>query len=162
MPLAGWPAEVIGRYLAAHPELGPDDLLCVTAATAPARRTRSVLNQLCRVLRNAGFAGHPDVSGRSLRLTAARAVFDRDNNIEEAARFLGSPSLDNTAAAIGWNWSEHDDGEPLGANRDPAAESPIARNGRDSAAEIGPSAHNGRDSAAEPPFAHNGNGDGDD
>ena len=130
VPLEGWPAEIIGRYLAAN-RPGPDDLLCVTSATVPARRARSVLNQLCRILRNAGFAGHPDISGRSLRLTAARAAFDRSNNIEAAARLLGSPSLDNTAAAIGWNWRQHD-GEPLGANRDPAVEpAPIARNSSD-------------------------------
>lgn len=147
VPLDGWPAEVIGRYLAAHPELGPDDSLCVTPTTAPARRARSVLNQLCRVLRNAGFAGHPDISGRSLRLTAARAVFDRDNNIEAAARLLGSPSLDNTAAAIRYDWREDADGAPLGANRDTAADPPFA--------------HNGRDSVAVPPTPRSGDGGGD-
>lgn len=146
VPLEGWPAEVIGRYLAAHPELGPDDLLCVTSTTAPARRARSVLNQLCRVLRNAGFASYPDVSGRSLRLTAARAAFDRDNNLEAAARLLGSPSLDNTAAAIRYDWREDGDDEPLGANRDTAADPPFT--------------HNGRDSVAVPPTPRSGDGGG--
>lgn len=160
VPLEGWPAKVIDRYLAAHPELGPEDLLCVRSTTAPARRARSVLNQLCKVLRNAGFADNPDISGRSLRLTAARAVFDRTNSIEATAQLLGSPSLDNTAAAIGWDWREHDDNEPLGTDRDAVVgPAPFVRNDRD-AAGFTPFARNGRDAAGSAVF-RSGDGGGD-
>ena len=47
--------------------------------------------------------GVPGVSARSIRLTTAREVL-RTDGIEAAARFLGSPSLDSTAAALNHDW----------------------------------------------------------
>ncbi len=54
-----------------------------------------------------GAAARPGVTARSFRLTTARRILDSDG-IEAAARFLGSPSLDSTAAALGYRWGQHD------------------------------------------------------
>ena len=40
---------------------------------------------------------------RSIRFAAARKVFEAEG-IEAAARFLGTPSLDTAADAVGYDW----------------------------------------------------------
>ncbi len=114
--LDDWSVQTIHRYLRAHPETAPDDRLCVAATTAPEHAAQTVSTQLCRVINQAGFADRPDISARSIRLTAASQVLERDG-IEAAARFLGSPSLDNTAEALGYDWQHEPGDEPLGLGR---------------------------------------------
>ena len=115
-PMDTWSVDTIERYLWAHP-VEPDDLLCVRSVAVPERAAQSVSVQLNKVLRDAGFANLPDISGRSLRLTAARRAFKR-GGIAAAAHVLGSPSLDATAEAIGWAWrDEGDPAEVLGRDR---------------------------------------------
>ena len=115
-PMDTWSVETVERYLRAH-LVDPDDLLCVRSVAVPERAAQSVTVQLNKVLRDAGFANHPDISGRSLRLTAARRAFKR-GGIAAAAHVLGSPSLDATAEAIGWRWRDEGDlAEVLGRNR---------------------------------------------
>lgn len=114
-----WSANTIERYLRLY-LAEPDELLCVKSVAVPERAAQSVSVQLNRVLAEAGFARRVDVTGRSLRLTAARRAFERDG-IEAAARVLGSPSLDNTADAIGYRWRDHDRAEPSGRDRHLAA-----------------------------------------
>lgn len=111
-----WSAQTIARYLRANPPTSPEQTLCVTARTSGERATESVNAQLWKVISEAGFARRADISGRSLRLTAARRVLDSDG-IEAAARLLGSPSLDNTAKALGYSWQEHATSKPLGHGR---------------------------------------------
>ena len=111
-----WSAQAIARYLRAHPDTAPDERLCVAATTPPEFAAQSISTRLCSVINQAGFADRPDISGRSIRLTAARQVLERDG-IEAAARFLGSPSLDNTAEAIGYDWQHSVVAEPLGRGR---------------------------------------------
>ena len=132
-PLDAWSVEIIARRLRAvlHE---PDDLLCVRSNASPRRAAQSVTVQLNKVLAAAGFSGDPEVTGRSLRLTAARRAFEVDRNIEDAARVLGARSLDATADAIRWRWQqEGDPDEPLGQDRhlatpaDPSADAlPVA------------------------------------
>ena len=111
-----WSAQAIARYLRAHPDTAPDERLCVAATTPPEFVAQAISTQLCSVINQAGFADRPDISGRSIRLTAARQVLERDG-IEAAARFLGAASLDNTAEAIGYDWQHSVVAEPLGRGR---------------------------------------------
>lgn len=115
--LDDWSAETIARYLDANPTLGDDDRLCVKPSTAADRAVESVTAQIWKVISDAGFARCPGISGRSLPLTAARRAFERDRRIEDAARVLGSPSLDGTARAIGYSWQTDPIDEPLGSIR---------------------------------------------
>ena len=85
----------------------PDERLCVIDRLDAARATHSVTVQLGQVLQAAGIAGRPGVTARSFRLTSARRILDAEG-IEAAARFLGSVSLDSTAAALGYRWGQHD------------------------------------------------------
>ena len=115
--LDDWSAEVVSRYLAAR-SVASEDLLCVKATTAPHRAAQSVSVRLNRVIAEAGYAHQKEISGRSLRLTAARRAFGR-GGIEAAARLLGSPSLDTAAEAINYQWRNTPgaDAEPLGRSR---------------------------------------------
>ena len=110
-----WSVGTIARYLRANPNTAPDEPLCVKAHTPPQRATESVNAQLWKVFNDAGYARRADISGRSLRLTAACRVLEREG-IESAARLLGSPSLDNTADALGYRWQCHSTDEPLGCD----------------------------------------------
>lgn len=51
-------------------------------------------------MRDAGLSRVPKVSGRSIRLYHALAVFERDG-IGAAVRFLGNQSVDLTMRALG-------------------------------------------------------------
>ena len=119
--LDDWSVRAIRRYLRAHPDTAPDDRLCVAATTAPQHAAQTVSTQLCAVINQAGFADRPDISARSIRLTAAHKILilgrEHGGGIEAAARFLGSPSLDNTAQALGYDWQHEPVAEPLGRGR---------------------------------------------
>ena len=103
--LDGWGVETVERYFRNNPPAADEDLLCVTSAVRPDRAAHSVSVRLGRVLRDAGLSGRPGVSARSIRLTAAHRILLADG-IEAAARFLGSPSLDSTAAALNYDWKQ--------------------------------------------------------
>ena len=102
-PLCSWGADVIGRWLNDHPEVGAEDPLCVSPSTERLAAVKSVAVQLGRAMSRAGLAGLPQVAPRSIRLTEGRRVLESDG-IEAAALFLGSPSLDNTALALNYRW----------------------------------------------------------
>ena len=106
-PLDGWSATTLDRFFANNPPMRPEERLCVTDPLDAARATHSVTVQLGQVLQAAGIAGRPGVTARSIRLTSARRILDAEG-IEAAARLLGSPSLDSTAAALGHRWGQHD------------------------------------------------------
>ena len=107
-PLDGWSAAALGRFFANNPPVRPDERLCVTGGLDLARASHSVAVRLGRVLKDAGIAGRPGVTARSIRLTTARRILDTDG-IEAAARFLGLASLDAAADALGHRW-RHGDG----------------------------------------------------
>ena len=103
--LDAWGVETVRRFLRNHPAVAGGDLLCVTAGSDVSRGAHSVTVRLGQVLDDAGLSGRPGVTARSIRLTGARRVLEADG-IEAAARFLGSPSLDSTAAALGYRWRD--------------------------------------------------------
>ena len=100
--LDDWSVRVIDRYLRANPTT-PDERLCTRWDTPPARAAHSVSIRLWKVLKEVDFSSRCGVSARSIRLAAARQVFESDG-IVAAAQFLGSPTLDNTAEALGYDW----------------------------------------------------------
>ena len=103
-PLDGWSAEVLERWFAN--QIDPPDPaspLCVGAHLSVDRAAHSVSVRLGEVLRDAGLKGTPGVTARSLRLTTAKQILDTDG-LAAAAHFLGSPSLDNTAKALDFDW----------------------------------------------------------
>ena len=102
-PLDAWGVETVDRFLRNNPPVADDDVLCVKPSTDPARAAHSVTVRLGHVLKDAGLAGRAGVTARSIRLTTARRILETEG-IEAAARFLGSPSLDNTARALHHNW----------------------------------------------------------
>ena len=103
-PLGAWPAQTIKRWFANQlDQPDTDSPLCVSGHLSPHRAAHSVTVRLGEVLRDAGLKGIPGVTARSLRLTTARQVLEQ-HGLAAAAKFLGSPSLDNTAAALGVDW----------------------------------------------------------
>ncbi|MXW89309.1 MAG: hypothetical protein F4Z54_07265 [Acidimicrobiaceae bacterium] len=97
-----WSARAIARYLRANPT-APDERLCVKADTPRDAAVDSVSIRMWKVIKEAGFSSRSGISPRSVRLAAARQVLESEG-IVAAARFLGSPSLDNTAHALGHDW----------------------------------------------------------
>ena len=98
-----WGKHAVRVFFANNPPFAADDLVCLTPRTAASRVAESVTARLRRVLVDAGLAGRPGVTVRSIRFAAARKVFEAEG-IEAAARFLGTPSLDTAADAVGYDW----------------------------------------------------------
>ena len=103
-----WSYQSILRFVRNNPQVPADALLCVSESTGLSRVAHTVTVRLGHVLKDAGLSGRPGVTARSFRLTTARRILD-SHGIEAAARFLGSPSLDSTATALGYRWGQHDD-----------------------------------------------------
>ena len=97
-----WSTRAIARYLRANP-IAPHERLCVRADTPCDAAVDSVSIRMWQIIKQAGFSSRSGISPRSIRLASARRVLERDG-IVAAARFLGSPSLDNTAHALGHDW----------------------------------------------------------
>ena len=106
-PLDQWSVETVWRFVRNNPVVPDGDPLCVTVGTGPSRATHSVTVRLGQVLRDASIAARPGVTARSIRLTTANRILQA-HGIEAAARFLGSPSLDSTADALGYRWGQDD------------------------------------------------------
>ena len=102
-PLDEWGVSRVARFVRNRAPIPADHPICVTGRVRPERAAHSVTVRLRDVLRDAGLSDREGVSARSIRLTTARGLLETDG-IEAAARFLGSPSLDNTAAALGHKW----------------------------------------------------------
>ncbi len=103
-PLGAWATGAIRKWLINQSDPpDPNGPLCVSADLSLDRAAHSVTVRLGSVLRDAGLKGTPGVTARSLRLTTARDILKSDG-LAEAARFLGSSSLDSTAAALGFDW----------------------------------------------------------
>ena len=102
-PLCEWATDTITGFVRNNHLLAESDLLAVTGNPDLERATATVTARLWEVLKDSGIAGRPGITARSIRLTAALRVLNR-SGIEAAAHFLGSPSLDNTAAVLGYDW----------------------------------------------------------
>ena len=94
---------MVSRFLRNRPAIAGGEVLCVTLGSDVSRGAHSVTVRLGQAIEDAGLAGLPGVTARSIRLTTAAEVLE-ERGIEAAARFLGSPSLDRTAAALGHVW----------------------------------------------------------
>jgi site-specific recombinase XerD len=87
---------------------GPAPVLCTAVSGNPASPQASVCATVREILTRAGLSGDPGVRPASLTAYAARREFDRTGRIQDAAHLIGSPSLDTTAALIGWAWQNPD------------------------------------------------------
>jgi integrase/recombinase XerC len=94
-------AEHLSRPL---PNSTPSPVLCTGAAGSDAHKQARVCVTVREILTRAGLSDDPGVRPASLTACAARRVFDRTGRIEDAACLIGSPSLDTTAALIGYHW----------------------------------------------------------
>jgi hypothetical protein len=84
----------------------PDSTPMVVRPDLPIQRAaHTVTVRLNRLIRQAGFSSSAEfeLTGVSIRLGAARKVFDSDG-LEAAAIFLGNQSLDATAKALRYDW----------------------------------------------------------
>jgi site-specific recombinase XerD len=89
------------------PTLSP--VLCTGAAASDAHKQARVCVTVREILTRAGLSDDHGVRPASLTAHAARRIFDRTGRIEDAARLIGSPSLDTTAALIGYHWQDRAD-----------------------------------------------------
>ena len=111
-----WSARAIARYLRANPT-ALHERLCVRVDTPREAAAESVSIRLWKIIKEAGFSSRSGISPRSVRLAAARQVLECED-IVAAARFLGSPSLDNTAEALGHDWQPTAASAVQGSGRD--------------------------------------------
>jgi site-specific recombinase XerD len=81
-------------------------VLCTGAAGSDAHKQARVCVTVREILTRAGLSDDPGVRPASLTAYAARRAFYRTGRIEDAARLIGSPSLDTTAALIGYAWQD--------------------------------------------------------
>lgn len=100
--LTEWGTATVRAVLAQAAE-SPGSRLCVSDGIPLERAAHSVTVRLRDVLVDAGLAGRPRVTARSIRLTIARQVLD-SRGIEAATRFLGNESLDATARMLDHRW----------------------------------------------------------
>jgi len=101
-PLTPWGIEVLSA--ASRKGFEPRHRLCVHNTTSIRSGAQSVTVGLSNLLRDAGLGRVPGVTARSIRLGVAQQVL-YTNGLEAAARFLGSRSLDGTAASLRYEWS---------------------------------------------------------
>ncbi|AFV14792.1 hypothetical protein OEM_p100120 (plasmid) [Mycobacterium intracellulare subsp. yongonense 05-1390] len=83
-------------------------MLCTGAHGSNAHKQARVCVTVRDILTRAGLSDNNGIRPTSLTAYAAHREFDRTGRIEDAARLIGSPSLDTTAALIGYTW--HDPG----------------------------------------------------
>lgn len=80
-------------------------VLCTGSTGSDVHRQASVGMTVKHVLRRSGIDADPAVKPRSLTAYAARQVFAATGRIEDAARRIGSRSLDATATLIDFDWA---------------------------------------------------------
>jgi hypothetical protein len=95
--------ERVERLTGPLPE-GLSPVLCTGAQGSNAHTQARVCVTVREILTRAGLSDDPGVRPASLTAYAARREFDHTSRIEDAAHLIGSPSLDTTAALIGYAW----------------------------------------------------------
>ncbi|SHT89426.1 Site-specific recombinase XerD [Mycobacteroides abscessus subsp. abscessus] len=83
-------------------------VLCTGADGTDAHKQARVCVTVREILTRAGLSDDPSIRPSSLTAYAARRNFDNTGRIEDAARVIGSRSLDSTAALIGYQWVDTD------------------------------------------------------
>ena len=104
-PFNEWGLQMAKLFFGNVPPLAPDDLVCLAPQGARSSTPQGIEARLRRVLVAADLIDEPGVTVNSIRLASARKVFEA-HGIEAAARFLGTPSLDTAARAVGHNWRQ--------------------------------------------------------
>jgi integrase len=107
LPLDGWARRVLAEraaHLIRDRHTGNPVVLCAAAAGSPASRQASVCATVRAILTRAGLCAQPGVRPSSLTGYAGRRVFEQTGHVEDAARLLGSSSLDTAAVLIGHPW----------------------------------------------------------
>ena len=101
-PMSEWGAEVLAAAMTAgqFAAVGP---LCVTNTLPIGAAAHTVTVRLAGVIADAGLSRVRGVTARSIRLAVAVQILG-SQGLESAARFLGSSSLDATAAALDHQW----------------------------------------------------------
>lgn len=113
LTLDRWSVRVLterARHLSRPlPSPTPSPVLCTGAAGSEAHKQARVCVTVREILTRAGLSDDTGVRPASLTAYAARRIFDRTGRIEDAARLIGSPSLDTTATLIGYHWQDRAD-----------------------------------------------------
>ena len=105
-----WSRQTIAQHLRSNPHATDRRArLCIARSLPVERAAHSVTVRLRKVLVDAGLGDTPEVTARSIRLTSALGIA-KQHGIFAAADFLGSPSLDRTAAALRWRPDGSGDG----------------------------------------------------
>lgn len=107
LTLDTWARRVLTQRIAhlTHQGANPDAIVCTGSDGSDAQRQARVCVTVRDVLTRAGLTGTACIKPSSLTAHAARRVFDDTGRIEDAARLVGSGSLDGVAALIGYQWN---------------------------------------------------------
>ena len=99
-PIDEWSLEVMSEAVMRIPDSTP----MVVRPDLPIQRAAHTLTvRLNKLVNQAGFSSDTELTGVSIRLGAARRVFETDG-LEAAAKFLGNQSLYATARALRYDW----------------------------------------------------------
>ena len=99
-PIDGWSLAVLDEAVIRIADSTP----MVVRPDLPLQRAAHTLTvRLNKLVNQAGFSSETELTGVSIRLGAARKVFETDG-LEAAAKFLGNQSLDATARALRYDW----------------------------------------------------------
>lgn len=101
-----WEYEILAHRLHDLRRYGdPTDrgLVVLRKGSAASRQAGAAI-ALDELLSRAGIRRDPDVKPASIQRWAATVLFEHSGSIAEAARLLGTASLDTAASAIGWDW----------------------------------------------------------
>jgi hypothetical protein len=82
-----------------------DTGLIVTRSGSEASRQSGAAIAITQATDTAGLRQEPDIKPASLQRWAATVAFETAGNIADAARLLGTASLDTASQAIDWNWA---------------------------------------------------------
>ena len=101
-----WGRARLAARLAEMGERGPDSSIVYGGRkpTSSVAAQASACNLISRVLDAARLSADDGVRPSSVRLWRARSLFCETGRIEDAARLLGHWSLDEAAAAVGYDW----------------------------------------------------------
>lgn len=104
VPLTEWGGVQLERRIAA---LTPADVpLAYAGGGRRGNAQASISTTLRQLFTRAGLTGEPDLALSSVRAWAGRRAFDASGRIEDAARILGTRTLDAAARIIDWDWRD--------------------------------------------------------
>ncbi len=105
-PLTDWGVQALRRRIKTMEDKSLT-LVFAGSAAAPASKQARAATVLSRTLREAGLSTDPRVKPSSIRAWAGLQVFQTTQRIDKVALALGSKTLDNAAAIIGFDWQDN-------------------------------------------------------